>query len=62
MDGFNGILDIGGEEEMKMILDKLINGKKSRFVGILNKLISKGKDSKKIRQILLHLCYELTLS
>ena len=30
----------------------------SRFVGILKK----GKDSKKIRQILLHWCYELTLS
>ena len=34
----------------------------SRFVGILKKLSSKGKDSKKIRQILLHWCYELTLS
>ena len=58
---FQWFLDIGGEEEMKMIL---INGKKfvSRFVCILNKLISKRKDSKKIRQILLHLCYELTLS
>ena len=30
----------------------------SRFVGILRKR----KDSKKIRQILLHWCYELTLS
>ena len=27
MDGFNGILDIGKEEEVKMILDKLIGGK-----------------------------------
>ena len=34
----------------------------SRFFGILNKLIREGKDSKKIRQILLHWCYELTLS
>ena len=34
----------------------------SRFIGILKKLNSKGKDSKKIRQILLHWCYELTLS
>ena len=34
----------------------------NRFVGILNKLISKGKNSKNIRQILLHWCYELTLS
>ena len=33
-----------------------------RFVGILRKLNSKGKDCKKIRQILLHWCYELTLS
>ena len=32
----------------------------SRFVGLLKKLISKGKDSMKIRQILLHWCYELT--
>ena len=32
----------------------------SRFVDILNKLISEGKDSKKIRQILLHWCYELS--
>ena len=31
----------------------------SRFVGILKKLISKGRDSLKIRQILLHWCYEL---
>ena len=31
----------------------------SRFVGILNKMISKGSDSPKIRQILLHWGYEL---
>ena len=31
----------------------------NRFVSISKKLNSKGKDSKKIRQILLHLCYEL---
>ena len=31
-----------------------------RFVGILKKLNSKNKDSKKIRQILLHWCYELS--
>ena len=31
----------------------------SRFVGILNKLIKDGKDSLKIRQVLLHWCYEL---
>ena len=31
----------------------------SRFIGILKKLNSKGKDSKKIRQTLLHWCYEL---
>ena len=34
----------------------------NRFVGILKKLNREGKDSKKIRQILLHWCYELTLS
>ena len=34
----------------------------NRFDGILKKLNSKGKDSKKIRQILLHWCYELILS
>ena len=28
MDGFNGILDIGKEEEVKMIKDKYIDGKK----------------------------------
>ena len=28
MDGFNGVLDIGKEEEVKMIKDKLIDGKK----------------------------------
>ena len=32
----------------------------SRFTGILNKLISKNKDSKRIRQILLQWCYELS--
>ena len=31
----------------------------SRFIGILKKLNSKVKDSKKIRQTLLHWCYEL---
>ena len=31
----------------------------SRFVGILKKLNSKNEGSKKIRQILLHWCYEL---
>ena len=31
----------------------------SRFVGILKKLIDKGSDSPKIRQVLLHWCYEL---
>ena len=34
----------------------------NRFVGILKKLNTEGKNSKKIRQILLHWCYELTLS
>ena len=27
MDGFNGVLDIGKEEEVKMTKDKLIDGK-----------------------------------
>ena len=31
----------------------------SRFVDILNKLISENKDSKIIRKILLHWCYEM---
>ena len=51
------------EEEVMMIKDRLIDGKKirrfSRFIGILKKLNSKGKDNKKIRQTLLHWCYEL---
>ena len=29
MDGFNGILDTGKEEEVKMILGKLVDGKES---------------------------------
>ena len=37
---------------------KIVN----RFVSILKKIIREGKDSKKIRQILIHSCYELTLS
>ena len=54
------------EEKVKMILG---NGKEgrigrwkgivSRFVGILKKVNSEGKDSMKIRQILLHWCYEM---
>ena len=54
MDGFNGILDIGCEEEVKIIKDKLADGKKivSRFKGILVKMINNGGDSPKIRQIL----------
>ena len=35
-------------------MEKIVN----RFADILNKLIKEGKD----RQILLHWCYELTLS
>ena len=30
-----------------------------KIVSILNKMVNKGKDSKKIRQILLHWCYEI---
>ena len=61
MDGFNGIINILMVEEVMMIKDRLIDGKKtiSRFLGVLEKLNSKGKDSKKIRQTLLHWCYEL---
>ena len=60
MDGFNGILDIGKEDDIRQINRwKIIV---NRFVGILKKLIREGKDSKKNRQTLLHWCYELTLS
>ena len=61
MDGFNGFINILMVEEVMMIKDRLIDGKKiiSRFLGVLEKLNSKGKDSKKIRQTLLHWCYEL---
>ena len=61
MDGILDILDILMEEEEVMIKDKINRWKKivSRFVDILKKLNSKGKDSKKIRQTLLHWCYEL---
>ena len=59
MNGFNGILDIGKDDESQINRWKRIF---SRFVDILKKLNSKGKDSKKIGQILLHWCYELTLS
>ena len=64
MDSLNGILDIGKEEEVKMIIDRLIDGKEL-LVDLLvffKKIIKKEKDSKKIRQILLHWCYKLTLS
>ena len=54
MDGFNGILDTGKEEEVKMIRDKLVDGK-----GILVRMISEGGDSSNIRQVLLHWCFEL---
>ena len=69
MVGFSGILGIGQVEDQKMMKDKLIDGKKivSRFRGKLVKMIkdagSKFDDysvSPKIRQILVHWCYELT--
>ena len=44
MDGLNGILDIEKEEEVKM----------EKIVSILT-----NKESKKIKQILLHWCYEI---
>ena len=59
MDGFNGILDIGQEEDLKMMKGKLIGGKNFSVDFIIKKLNSKNKDSKKIRQILLHWCYEM---
>ena len=58
MDGFNGILDIGNDERKINKWKRIV----SRSVGIFKKLNSKVKESKKIRQILLHWCYELTLS
>ena len=69
MVGFSGILGNGWVEDLKMIKDKLIDGKKivSRFRGKLVKLIRgvgrKFDDyliSPKIRQILLHWSYDLT--
>ena len=58
MVGFSGILDIGTEEDLKMIKENC-RWKRivSRFKGILIKMISKGKDSLKIRQSLLHWGY-----
>ena len=56
MDSFSGILDVGKEEEVKMILDKLTGGKRLLvdLLVFLKKLISERKVSPKIRQILLH--------
>ena len=51
MDGLNGILDTGKEEDLEMIRDKW-KRIVSRFKGILIKMIGKGKDSLTIRQIL----------
>ena len=64
MDCFNSNLDIGkgrkSEDNNRQInrWKRIVN----RFAGILNKLIKEGKDSKKIRQTLLHWCYELIIS
>ena len=54
MDGFIGILDIEKEEDLKMIKDKLADGKKivCRFKSILIKVITEGKDSLKTRHVL----------
>ena len=69
MNGFSGISDTDWIEDLQMIKDKLIDGKKvmGRFKGKLVKIIkeagSKFDDysiSPKIRQILLHWGYELT--
>ena len=54
MDGFNSILGIGKVEEVMMILDKLIGGRK-----LLVDLLGFKKNCKKVRQILLHWCYKL---
>ena len=61
MVGFSGILVIGLVEDRKMIKDKLIDGKKS--VKMIKDAGSKFDDYSrwpKIRQVLLHLSYELT--
>ena len=57
MVGFSDILDIGKEEDQRQIgkWKRIV----SRFKGILIKIIDKGGDSPKIRQVLLHWCYEL---
>ena len=57
MVGFNGVLDIGKEEDQRQIgrWKRTV----SRFKGILMKMIGEGKDSPKIRQILLHWGNEL---
>ena len=71
MDGFNGISDIIWVEDLKMMKDKQIGGKKvvSRFKGNLIKMIRKVNSrfddytiSPKIREILLQWGYELTES
>ena len=48
MDGFNGIGDIIMEDDKRQI------NRWKKTVGISKKLIKKGKDSNKIRKILLH--------
>ena len=50
MDGFNGILDIGKEEDLKMILDRLIDGKELLvdLLVFLKKMKIQNKDSKKL--------------
>ena len=68
MDGFSGILDTGQVEDHKMMKDKSIDREKNviRFRGKLVKMIKDAGSkydysiSPKIRQILLHWCYELT--
>ena len=60
MVGFSGVLDwkgrrSGDDQRQTGRWKRIVN----RFVGILVRLISKGSDSPKIRQILKHWGYEL---
>ena len=56
MDGFNGILDTGLEEDLKLMKDKLVDGRVLLvdLKAFSIKMIKNDKDSPKIRQILLH--------
>ena len=65
MDGFSSTLDTGQVEDLQMVKDKLVDGKKL-LVGLVMMIKDAGSKfddysiSPKIRQILLHWGYELT--